>query len=139
MRIIYIALSAIFLLTAAVPALAGSRFGATWEATVSVRYGEDITHLTIGGDTTGTDGYENRWEMKAQLGGDLQAYFNHPEWGRNTPYFWSDIRGLSLPDDWNFYVSYQYTNRTVDLYWDLSDAPDTIELTLVDEYNGTTV
>ncbi|MHC4278335.1 MAG: Ig-like domain-containing protein [Planctomycetota bacterium] len=138
-RIIYIALSALFLLTAAVPALAGSRFGSTWEATVSVRYGEDMTHLTIGGDTTGTAGYENLWEMRAELGGDLQAYFNHPEWGRATPYFWSDIRGLSLPDEWNFYVSYIYTDRTVDLYWDLSDAPDTIELTLVDEYNGTTV
>jgi hypothetical protein len=138
-RTISMALLALFLLAAPVPALAGGHFGCSWEATISVRYGEDITHLTVGGDPTGTDGYDNLWEMRALLGGDLQAYFYHPEWGKETPYFWSDIRGMRIPDDWNFYVSFVYTDMPVDIYWDLSAAPDTLEFYLVDGYNGTTI
>lgn len=136
-RTINIALMALLLLAVAAPSYAKARYGSQWEVTVSVRYGDDITHLAIGGDKMATDGYDNRWDSKGVLGGYLNAFFYHPEWAKDTPYFWSDIRDLGLPDEWSFSVSARY--RTIDIYWSLSAAPDGLELTFIDDYTGATV
>ena len=92
-----ILISVVFIIMTALPAIAGGRYGSTWETTISVSYGNDTSLLTLGGDKTATDGFENRWETRALLAGNIKAYFYHPEWGKETPYFWSEIKDFSLP------------------------------------------
>lgn len=129
-----ILISIVFIIMTALPAIAGGRYGSTWETTISVSYGNDTSLLTLGGDKTATDGFENRWETRALLAGNIKAYFYHPEWGKETPYFWSDIRDLSLPKEWVFYISSTLANQELVMRWDISSVPQEItSLYLVDE------
>ncbi|HBR16139.1 MAG: hypothetical protein A3G39_07780 [Deltaproteobacteria bacterium RIFCSPLOWO2_12_FULL_43_16] len=129
-----ILISVVFIIMTALPAIAGGRYGSTWETTISVSYGNDTSLLTLGGDKTATDGFENRWETRALLAGNIKAYFYHPEWGKETPYFWSEIKDLSLPKEWVFYISSTLTNQELMMRWDISSVPQEItSLYLVDE------
>ena len=112
---------------------------AKWETSIKIYYGDDSNTLYLGADNTATDGFENRWETRALLGGYIQAYFYHPEWGLDTPYYWRDIRDTLLPKEWTFYVASSYTNRQITLSWNISNVPATVNLSLVDEFTGTAV
>ena len=112
---------------------------AQWEGGIKIYYGDDSQTLAFGADPTATDGFENRWETMALLGGYIQAYFYHPEWGLDTPYYWRDIRDTLLPKEWTFYVASSYTNRQITLSWNISNVPATVNLSLVDEFTGTAV
>jgi len=118
---------------------AGSFAVAQWEGGIKIYYGDDSQILAFGADPTATDGFENRWETMALLGGYIQAYFYHPEWGLNTPYYWRDIRNLLLPKEWAFYVASSYTDRQITLSWNISNIPATVNLSLVDEFTGTPI
>src|SRR3990167_7529990 len=127
------------LLALASPILAKGRYGAAWETTITILYGNDNARLTIGGDMTATDDFENRWETRAMLGGSLNAYFYHPEWGLETPYFWSDIKDLNLPKEWTFYAASNYINQQISMHWDMADVPDAVQLYLIDSAADITI
>lgn len=134
MNIKLILISIVFIIMTALPAIAAGRYGSTWETTILISYGNDTSLLTLGGDKTATDGFENRWETRALLAGNIKAYFYHPEWGKETPYFWSDIRDLSLPKEWVLYISSTLANQELVIRWDISSVPQEItSLYLVDE------
>lgn len=135
-----ILLTAAIIIMTAFPAIAKSRYGSTWETTISISYGNDTAFLTLGADKTATDSFENKWETRALLSGYIQAYFSHPEWGMETSYFWSDIKDLQLPKEWVFYVYSTLSNADLEMRWDsYFNVPDTVELYLIDETDGTTI
>ena len=129
--------AAIFSLT--VFCCAQARAELVWRADVTASSTGDANTLILGSALDATDGFENAYEARAILSGNLMAYFYHPEWGMETPYFWSDIKDPSLPGEWPFYVSSQYTGRDIVLSWALENVPDTLNLEFVDETLGLTV
>ena len=129
----------LILLLIAAPASAKGRYGANWETTITIIYGLDNVRLTIGGDKTATEEFENRWETRAILAGSLNGYFYHPEWGLETAYFWSDIKDLTFPKEWTFYLASGYVNQQISMNWGLADVPDTIELYLTDTTAGVAI
>ena len=112
--------------------------GPVWKVDITASYGDDSNRLILGAATDATDGFENAYEGRAILAGRLMAYFYHPEWNVDTPYFWSDIRAIDLPEEWVFYVTSDYTNKDIVLSWNI-DVPDTVQLYLIDESSGTTI
>lgn len=122
------------LLAAAWPA----RAEMAWRVDVTMSVSDDSQRLTLGAANDATDGFENAYETRAVLAGYLTAYFYHPEWGVDTDYFRSDIRDTALPEEWTSYVSSQHVNRDITMSWAI-DAPETLELRLVDEELGTAV
>lgn len=108
-----------------------------WTAEISASAGDDSNRLIIGAATDATDGFENAYEGRAMLAGNLQAYFYHPEWAVDTAYFWTDVRDTLLPKQWDFLVSSKYAAMTIS--WDVSNAPVSVGLVLTDAYSGLTV
>lgn len=139
MKLKIILIAALLIMTST-PSMAQGRYGTAWETTISISYGNDTSLLTIGGDRTATDWFDNRWETRAMLAGSIQAYFYHPEWGKETPYFWSDIRDLRLPKEWSFYVYSTVSNQLLEMRWDgYSNIPDTVQLYLIDDTASVTI
>jgi hypothetical protein len=107
-----------------------------WLAKITILYGNDSNKVVLGAATNAVDGFENQYTGRAIITGNLAAYFHHPEWGMDTPYFTSDVRSVNLPQEWTFYVSSSYTNQDIKMFWDTSRVPDTITLVLEDVTTG---
>lgn len=110
-----------------------------WLADIRVTYGDDSNRLLLGADNRATDGFDNGFEIRAILGGYVQAYFEHPEWNKETSYFWSDIRYINLPKEWVFYAASYYVNSQMRLSWELTDVPPTVDVFLTDDATGSTI
>jgi len=119
-------------------AAAPARAELAWSADMQLSVLDDSSRLILGAATDATDGFENAYETRAIIAGYLSAYFYHPEWGVDTPYFWTDIRSASLPNEWVFYVACSYTNRNVSVRWTL-DVPEGLELYFTDDATGEVV
>lgn len=112
--------------------------GPLWKADITVSAMTDSNRLILGQAGDATDGFENSYEGRALLSGNLMAYFYHPEWGVDTAYFWSDIKDATLPKEWVFYINSQYADKDITLKWNLK-APDTLKVYIVDDTLGTVV
>jgi hypothetical protein len=106
-----------------------------WTAKITVEYRDDSNKVILGAATDATDGFENGYESRAIISGYLMTYFLHPEFGIDTNYFWTDIRDTTLPKEWIWYVQSRYRNRDHTMTWEI-DAPDTLELYLMDTVTG---
>lgn len=107
-----------------------------WTAKIAATYGLDSNQIILGTAIDATDGFENGYESRAIMAGSLITFFYQPDWAASTPdaaeYFWTDIRATDLPKEWTFYISSSYTNKTINLNWEIT-APDTLLLTLYDD------
>lgn len=110
-----------------------------WLVELRVSHGDDSQRLILGGSDLTTDDYDIAADTEATLAGYLMAYFDHSEWGRGVRYYWTDIRGLRLPQEWNLFVASSYLNKPLTFNWDVTGVPATLNLTLVDEAAGKTV
>jgi hypothetical protein len=116
---------------------------AEWEVTLRVEAAGGHNDLVLGADATATDGYDPVWEVYARLGGYLEAYFPHPEWGSVHDIFCRDIRAKAprKTTEWLFEVDsaedesgnpYLY-NYNFTITWDLSNVPDNYTIFLIDD------
>jgi hypothetical protein len=107
---------------------------AEWEVALRVEAGTGHNELVLGADGTATDGYDPIWEVYAMLGGEIEAYFPHSEWGMVHQVFWRDIRAkASGITEWLFEVNSSLTNSDFSITWDLSKVPDNYAVILTDE------
>ncbi len=110
----------------------------TWSADINVSVLDESGRLILGAAPDATDGFENAYENRAIISGMLQVYFYHPEWGVDTPYFWTDIRDTGVPESWEFLVRSMYTGRDTTIRWTTTNLPEGLGLNLVDEFTGDT-
>jgi hypothetical protein len=102
---------------------------------INVEDREDSGKAILGAATDATDGFENAYEARAILSGHLMTYFFHPEWSKDTNFFWTDVRDTALPKEWSWYVQSRYRNREHTMTWTI-DAPEGLELYLMDTVTG---
>lgn len=134
----YISALAVLAILLSAPSPAMSE--AEWLAEFWISYGNDSGQAIVGADRNATGNYEAGYDEEATFlsGSKITAYFYHSEWGRANNYYWMDIQDTSLPKEWNFYVASRYPGvHTV--VWNLTKAPDTLGLVLVDNYTGVAV
>lgn len=116
---------------------------AEWEVSMRVEAGGGHNDLILGADATATDGYDPIWEVYAMLGGQLEAYFPHPEWNMVHNIFCRDIRAKApgKTTEWSFVADssedesgnpYLY-NYNFTIRWDLSNVPDNYVIFLIDD------
>jgi len=117
---------------------------AEWEVTLRVEVEGGHNDLVLGADATATDGYDPVWEVYARLGGYLEAYLPHPEWGSVHDIFSRDIRAKApgKTTEWLFEVDsaedessgnpYLY-NYNFTITWDLSNVPEEYVIFLIDD------
>ena len=106
-----------------------------WRVKLNVEAGGNYEHMMLGAHVRADDGQDGM-DAAAWLTGYLKAYFYERSWKRG-PYFWNEIRGVTLPQEWNFYVSARY--RSVKVHWKLPNVPSTIDMELIDDYTGTVI
>ena len=108
---------------------------AEWEVTLRVEAGTGHNELFLGADDTATDGYDPLWEVYAMLGGEIEAYFPHSEWGMVHQVFWRDIRAKApgTTTEWLFEVNSSLNNNDFTIKWDLSRVPDNYAIVLTDD------
>ncbi|MHC4278519.1 MAG: hypothetical protein ACYSTI_14565, partial [Planctomycetota bacterium] len=135
-RLILAGVLALLLVSFSSPAMAD---WVGWLAKIRVSYANDENKIVLGAAPDAVDGFESRYAGRALLQGYVMAYFYHPEWGVETPYFMRDMRSIYLPQEWNFHVSSRFTNKDMEIRWDTSRVPDTITLVLEDTTTGDTV
>ena len=96
-----------------------------WQVDITVQSGAAYNKLSIGADSTATDGYDPLWDTDALMGGTLEAYFNHPEWGRVQQKYHRDIRAhnpgtvIEMP----LTVDSTLTGQNFTVTWDISSLP----------------
>ncbi len=107
---------------------------ADWEVTLWVEAGNGHNKLVLGADDTATDGYDTVWEVYAMLGGEIKAYFPHPEWGMVHDVFWRDIKAHApeMTKEWLFEIDSSLNNYNFTIRWDLSKIPQNYEIVLID-------
>lgn len=106
-----------------------------WQVKLKVQSGNAYNNLILGTDSTATDGYDNIWDTYALLGGNLQAYFPHPEWNMAHTKFQRDIRAHAPGQtiEWQMTVEYTQTGSTFTISWDLSNLPSNYPIILIDD------
>jgi hypothetical protein len=115
---------------------------AEWEVTLRVEAGGGYNKLVLGADTTATEGYDSLWEVYAMLGGKIEAYFPHSEWGFVQQAFSRDIRAKAAgtTTEWLFEVNSpdddsgnpSLSNYEFTIKWDLSRIPEDYTIFLID-------
>ena len=112
---------------------------ADWEVALSVSSGNAAyNRLILGADNTATDGHDNIWDTYALLGGTVQAYFPHPEWGLAQQEFHRDIRAHSPGStiEWSMTVNSSLTNADFTISWRVSSIPENNPVVLIDDFTG---
>ena len=104
----------------------------SWLVRVVVSYGYDTKTMLVGGNSVHTDGFDNS-ELRSLAGKNLEAYFLHEDWARGSRYA-SDLRSLNFPQEYGLNVKSRY--RAIKISWDLTYAPETVELKFIDPYMG---
>ena len=112
-----------------------------WIADIGVYFGDDSKHVVFGGAENATAGFDGKYDATARFmsGSRLVAYFDYPGWGLRTNFVRVDMRDLSLPQEYVFYVSSAYTNQEHTMVWDLSNVPGSAEMSLYDSDADITV
>ncbi len=118
-----------------IPATAGAT---DWEIALKIQSGTAYNNLVLGADATATNGYDAIWETYALMGGTVEAYFPHPEWGLVHQEFHRDIRahnsGAAI--EWPLTVNSSLTNANFTISWDLTGVPQYYPAVLVDQSTG---
>jgi len=108
---------------------------AEWEGALRVEAGGGYNELFLGADATATDGYDPLWEVYALLGGQIESYFPHSEWGMVHQVFSRDIRAKApgKTTEWLFNVDSTLNNSNFTIRWDLSRLPENYTVFLRDD------
>ena len=138
MRKLIISILFVFFLPPVVLAPGEVAFGAErsgWYAYIYVGVGEHYKRLVIGQNEQAKEGYDLLWESPVPKtflsAGVVQPYFYHPEWKKESPFFWRDIRPAGgLPRIWEFVVKTKQPNVELKFKWDLSRVEKGIRLYL---------
>ena len=93
--------------------------------------------LYFGQKPNATDGYDSRYEVRAMLSGDIEAYFPHAEWDVVSEHFWRDIKMTEQMKSWVFEVKTALTGSQILLEWNPMKLPEgyTLELTDMTTYD----
>ena len=128
-------LLSLFLITAfSVPAL-----GADWVMELKAATDTAARNLLYIGQVSGAaDGYDG-YDSQALLdGGNIEASFPHPEWGRTAIDYWIDVReGAGLEKTWNMHVESVLGGTGITLSWNNSAWPAGTEAVLMDMTTST--
>ncbi len=132
----YLILSVLLLTLVILPHKAAS--APDWQVEINVSSGSSYNRLVLGADSTATNGYDAIWDTYALMGGDLEAYFPHPEWGLMHQDFHRDIRAHAVGTtiEWPMTVNSTLINAGFIISWDLSALPAGYPITLTDESTG---
>jgi hypothetical protein len=106
-----------------------------WQVELTVQSGAAYNILNIGADSTATDGYDPLWETDALLGGTIEAYFSHPEWGRIQQKF-QRVIGAHNPGsviEMPLTVNSSLINADFTITWDISSLPQDNPIMLTDD------
>ena len=109
-----------------------------WEIAIKVQSGTAYNNLVLGADATATNGYDAVWETYALMGGTVEAYFPHAEWGLIHQEFHREIRahnsGAAI--EWPLTVNSSLTNANFTISWDLTSVPQDYPVFLIDQSTG---
>ncbi len=92
-----------------------------WEIEFKVSRGNAYNRLIIGVAEDATNCHDKIYEMRALLEDTtpgIRAYFYHPEWGTESPYFWRDIRSAEFPQIWLLTIEARPQSE-IFVQWDL--------------------
>lgn len=95
--------------------------------------------LYFGQKPDATDGYDSRYEVRAMLGGDIEAYFPHAEWDVLAERFWRDIKAPDQMESWVFEVNTAISGTETVLKWNPLKLPDGYALELTDMAQNTVI
>jgi hypothetical protein len=79
-----------------------------------------------------TDGYDSRYEVRAILSGDIEAYFPHAEWDVLAEHFWRDIKAPDQMKSWVFEVDTALSGVDIMLKWNPVKLPEGYAVELTD-------
>jgi hypothetical protein len=88
--------------------------------------------LYFGQKPDATDGYDSRYEVRAMLDGDIEAYFPHTEWDVLAEHFWRDIKAPDQMKSWVFEVNTALSGVEIMLKWIPSKLPEGYAVVLTD-------
>lgn len=131
----YLISAVLLILLCVIPAAADA---ADWEITLKVQAGSAYNNLVIGADATATNAYDAVWESYALMGGTVEAYFPHPEWGLTHQAFHRDIRShnSAAAIEWPLTVNSSLANSNFTISWGLGSVPQDYPAVLVDQSTG---
>lgn len=95
--------------------------------------------LYFGQKPDATDGYDSRYEVRAMLGGDIEAYFPHAEWDVLAEHFWRDIKAPDQMKSWVFEVKTALGGTETILKWNPSKLPEGYAVELTDMAQHTVI
>lgn len=115
-----------------------------WTAKVSAGVSPVMSTLTIGAFPDAENDFDNQYDAPAfPTTTDVNAYFEHPEWGQAESQFLYDIRKTARLQVWDFTLVYAAKFKLQDamVSWDISHAnlPATMQLTLTDLATDTVI
>lgn len=111
-----------------------------WEVQIiaSTRDGAENS-LYFGQKPDATDGYDSRYEVRAMLGGDIEAYFPHAEWDVLAEHFWRDIKAPDQMKSWVFEVNTALSGTETILKWNPLKLPEGYAVELTDMAQNTVI
>ncbi|WP_207063198.1 hypothetical protein [Motiliproteus sp. SC1-56] len=95
--------------------------------------------LHFGQKPDATDGYDSRYEVRAMLGGDIEASFPHAEWDVLAEHFWRDIKAADQTKSWVFEVNTALSGTETTLKWDPLKLPEGYVVELTDMAQHTVI
>jgi hypothetical protein len=104
-----------------------------WEAQIVASTPDGAENrLYFGQKPDATDGYDSRYEVRAILSGDIEAYFPHTEWDVLAEHFWRDIKAPDQMKSWVFEVDTALSGVEIMLKWIPSKLPEGYAVELTD-------
>ena len=111
-----------------------------WEAQIVASTADGAENsLYFGQKPDATDGYDSRYEVRALLGGDIEAYFPHAEWDVLAERFWRDIKAPAQLKSWVFEVKTAVSGTETILKWDPLKLPEGYAVELTDMAQNTVI
>lgn len=112
-----------------------------WTIKIDAGISPVMSTITIGEFSDADDAFDTQYDAPAfPTTTDVNAYFEHPEWGQAETQFLYDIRRSARLHTWDFRVDYHQKFKLQEFMvaWDLSheDLPATMQLTLTDMTTG---
>ena len=108
-----------------------------WEANITASTSTSAQNrISFGQRSDATDGFDGQYEVPAFSGGQISAYFPHPEWNVPAELYWRDIKGPDPQKTWVFKVESVLNGNTLSLMWNSSQIPEGYTAILVDDTTG---
>ena len=111
-----------------------------WEAQIVASTPDGAENsIYFGQKPDASDGYDSRYEVRAMLGGDIEAYFPHAEWDVLAERFWRDIKAPDQMKSWVFEVNTALSGTETMLKWNPLKFPEGYAVELTDMAQNTVI